>query len=64
MKKGQLNIIFKIKSETRRFRCVAVIFILFISNSLYAEIITGAEQTNLNLNKLKGKKVAIVANPT
>lgn len=29
-----------------------------------AEIITGAEQTHLYLNKLKGKKVAIVANPT
>ena len=64
MKKGQLNIIFKIKSETCRFRCIAAIFILFISNSLNAEIITGAEQTHLYLNKLKGKKVAIVANPT
>jgi len=55
---------FKIKSETRSFRCIAAIFILFISNSLNAEIITGAEQTYLYLNKLKGKKVAIVANPT
>ena len=55
---------FKIKSETCRFRCIAAIFILFISNSLNAEIITGAEQTHLYLNKLKGKKVAIVANPT
>jgi len=64
MKKGQLNILFKIKSETRSFRCIAAIFILFISNSLNAEIITGAEQTYLYLNKLKGKKVAIVANPT
>lgn len=64
MKKGQLNITFKIKSETHRFRCIAAIFILFISNSLNAEIITGAEQTSLYLHKLKGKKVAIVANPT
>lgn len=55
---------FKIKSETCRFRCIAAIFILFISNLLNAEIITGAEQTYLYLNKLKGKKVAIVANPT
>jgi uncharacterized protein YbbC (DUF1343 family) len=64
MKKGQLNITFKIKSETGRFRLIAAIFIIFIFNSLNAEIITGAEQTYLYLNKLKGKKVAVVANPT
>ena len=64
MKKGQLNILFKIKAETPSFRCIAAIFILFISNFLNAEIITGAEQTHLYLKKLKGKKVAIIANPT
>lgn len=64
MKKGQLNITFKIKSETGRFRLITAFFIIFIFNSLNAEIITGAEQTYLYLNKLKGKKVAVVANPT
>lgn len=64
MKKGQLNICFKIKSETSSFRILSLIFLFFIVQFTQAQIKTGAEQLDLYLPKIKGKKVAIVANPT
>ena len=64
MKKGQFNIPLKIKSETFSFRTIGLIFLLFISNIVDAQILTGADQTNIYLPKLKNKRVAIVANPT
>ena len=64
MKKGQLNMFFKIKAQSLSLRTITFIFIYFISNMGVAQIITGAEQTELYLSKLKNKKVAIVANPT
>lgn len=64
MKKGQFNIPFKIKSETPSFRTIGLIFLYFISNVSVAQILTGADQTELYLQKIKNKRVAIVANPT
>jgi uncharacterized protein YbbC (DUF1343 family) len=42
------------------------ILLLFIYNPIYSQssIKTGAEQTNLYVNSLKGKRVAVLANPT
>jgi uncharacterized protein YbbC (DUF1343 family) len=64
MKKGQFNIPLKIKSEIYSFRTIGLIFLLFISNLSHAQILTGADQTQLYIPKLKNKRVAIVANPT
>ncbi len=64
MKKGQLNMLLKIKSETPSLRIFTLIFVLFIFKIATAQIKTGAEQTELYISKLKNKKVAIVANPT
>lgn len=45
-------------------RKLILIFFVLLTTSTYGQIITGAEQTELYINYLQNKRVAILANPT